>query len=262
VMNLKNLAQGEFVILGGYISWYLQNAFGINPILSMPLVILVMFVFGWVTYLLVIRWVIDRDLFTSLLATFGFALVIAQSLNLVFGSETKVARSHLPTFNLEILGGVVSVSGTRILGLFLCAIVAGGMIFFMKRSRMGQAIRATAQDPRAAKVMGINTDRIYAFTFAINSAICGAAGALIAMMFVLQPFYGMIYSIRSFVIVTAAGLGNLPGVLAASVGLGALESYTNHIFGADYQQFIVVFALVVVLMWRVVRARKNREVVQ
>src|SRR3546814_2441493 len=88
----------------------------------------------------------------------------------------------------------------------------------MKRSRMGQAIRATAQNPRAAKVMGIDTDRVYAFTFALNSAICGAAGVLIAMIWLIQPFFGIIYSIRAFVVVTAAGFGNLPGVILAGFG--------------------------------------------
>ena len=95
----------------------------------------------------------------------------------------------------------------------------------MKSSRMGQAIRATAQDARAARVLGIDTEKVYAFTFSLNSAICGAAGAIIVMVWVIQPFYGIAYSIRAFVIVTAAGLGNLPGVIAAGLGIGALEQY-------------------------------------
>ena len=89
----------------------------------------------------------------------------------------------------------------------------------MKKSRLGQSIRATAQDPRAARVMGINTDRVYAITFALNAAICGAAGVLVAMIWVIQPFYGIVYSIRSFAIVTASGLGNLPGVAMSGMGV-------------------------------------------
>jgi branched-chain amino acid transport system permease protein len=260
VMNLKNLAQGDFVILGGYMAWFMQVQLGWNPILTIPIVMVIMFGFGWLMYLLVIRWVIDRDLFTSLLTTFGMALVLQQLLNLAFGPETQVAESHLGT--IFILDGFVSLPEIRLIGVVICAIIAAAMIIYMKKSRMGQAIRATAQDPRAAKVMGINTDRIYAFTFSLNATICGAAGSLVAMMFVIQPFYGIAYSIRSFVIVTAAGLGNLPGVIASAFGLGILEGYANIILGASYQQFIVVFALIVVLVWRIFQYKKLRMAVE
>ena len=86
----------------------------------------------------------------------------------------------------------------------------------MTKSRTGQAIRATAQDARAARVLGIDTDKVYMLTFALNSAICGIAGVLVSMIWVLQPFYGIVYSLRTFAIVTAAGLGNLPGVIGMS----------------------------------------------
>lgn len=262
VMNLKNLAQGDLVILGGYFTWYFQSAFGWNPILTVPLVMFIMFFIGWAMYVLVIKWVIDKDLFTSLLATFGMALVIQQFINLVFGPETQTAISELGRIKFHMFGGRIIVPEIRIVGVILCAIVAIALITFMKRSRTGQAIRATAQDARAAKVMGINTERVYALTFSINAAICGASGALVAMMFLIQPFYGITYSIRSFVIVTAAGLGNLPGVVTAAFGLGVLEGYANNILGASYQQFIVVFALVVVLFWRMVKLRKARMVLE
>src|SRR3546814_2675462 len=78
---------------------------------------------------------------------------------------------------------------------------------------MGRAIRATAQDARAARVLGVDTDRVYAFTYALNAAICGAAGVLVSLIWVIQPYYDIVYSIRAFVIVTAAGLGNLPAVI-------------------------------------------------
>jgi len=127
---------------------------------------------------------------------------------------------------------------------------------------MGQAIRATAQDARAARVLGIDTDKVYAFTFSLNSAICGAAGAIIVMAWVIQPFYGITYSIRAFVIVTAAGLGNLPGVIAAGLGIGALEQYGAHIFGIGYQQAVAVLLLLFILFIRLLQQRRNRQVLQ
>ena len=259
VMNVKNLAQGDFVIMGGYIAWFLST-WGIHPILGLPLAIVIMFGFGWVVYITIISRVIGKDMFTSLLATFGLALVISQLLNLAFGPEVQAAESGFEINSF--FDGMVTVANIKFISLILAGLLASMVITFMKLSRMGQAIRATAQDPRAAKVMGIHTERIYAFTFALNAAICGAAGALISMIWVIQPFFGIAHSIRSFVIVTAAGLGNLPGVIMAGLGLGVAEIYAGFVFGAELQQFTVVGLLVAILVWRQIQQRRHRQAVQ
>ena len=109
--------------------------------------------------------------------------------------------------------------------------------------------------------MGIDTEKVYAFTFALNSAICGAAGVLISMIWVIQPFYGLAHSIRAFVIVTAAGLGNLPGVIIAGLGLGAAEQFSGFVLGAEFQQATVVGLLVLILIIRQVQQARNRQAV-
>jgi branched-chain amino acid transport system permease protein len=259
VMNVKNLAQGDFVIAGGYVAWWLAGK-GLPPLLGVPIAFLVGWGIGLVVYKLVIRRVIDRDLFTSLLATFGVAIMMAQILNLLFGSDTQSIKLEYET--LYFFDGFVDVPIAKLIGVVLAASLAAGVIFFMKTSRMGQAIRATAQNPRAARVMGIDTDKVYGFTFSLNAAICGAAGAIIVMVWLIQPFYGITYSVRSFVIVTAAGLGNLPGVIAAGLGIGVLEQYGAHIFGIGYQQAIAVLLLLLVLLVRLLQQRRHRQVLK
>jgi len=259
VMNVKNLAQGDFVIAGGYVCWWLVE-FGLPPLLGVPIAFIVMAGVGWVIYLLIIRPILDRDLFTTLLATFGLAIIMAQLLNLMFGSDTQTVDLGYDT--LYFMDGFIDVPIAKLMGVLMAATLALGVIIFMKYSRMGQAIRATAQDARAARVMGINTDRVYAFTWSLNAAICGAAGAIIVMVWVIQPFYGITHSVRSFVIVTAAGLGNLPGVIAAGLGIGALEQYGAHIFGIGYQQAIAVILLLLVLIYRLIQQRRVRQSLQ
>ena len=259
VTNVKNLAQGDFVIMGGYIAWWLGTQ-GIHPLFGLPVAIVVMFAFGWLVYVLVIRRVIGKDLFTSLLATFGLAIVIQQVLNRIFGPETQTADAGFE--NIFILGGQVSVPMMRMISLGICLVLAVGLVWFMRASRMGQAIRATAQDARAAKVMGIDTDRVYAVTYSINAAICGAAGALISMIWVIQPYFGITHSVRSFVIVTAAGLGNMPAVILTGLGLGIAENYGGFVLGAEFQQAIVVGLLVAVLIYRQILSARQRQVVQ
>jgi len=259
VMNVKNLAQGDFVIAGGYVAWWLAGL-GLPPLLGVPAAFIFMWGIGWLCYKLVISRVIERDLFTSLLATFGLAIMIAQILNLLFGSDTQSIKLEYET--LYLADGFIDIPIAKLIGVCMAAVLATGVIIFMKRSRMGQAIRATAQDARAARVMGIDTEKVYAFTFSLNAAICGAAGAIIVMVWLIQPFYGITYAIRSFVIVTAAGLGNLPGVIAAGLGMGALEQYGAHIFGISYQQAIAVLLLLFVLLIRLLQQRRKRQSLQ
>lgn len=261
VMNVKNLCQGEFVIMGGYFAWYIGKM-GIHPMLAMPVAIVGMFGFGWVIYKIMIARVVEKDMFTSLLATFGLAIVIQQALNLAFGPEVQVANSGFATRSFNVLGGSITVAEIKFYSFLICCLLATGVIIFMKTSRMGQAIRATAQDVRAAKVMGIDTEMVFAFTYALNAAICAAAGVLISMIWVIQPFYGISHSIRSFVIVTAAGFGNLAGVIAAAFGLGVAEQYGGFVFGAEMQQATVVGMLLLVLIWRQVQASRYRQAVQ
>ncbi len=259
VTNIKNLAQGDFVMAGGY-GAYLFWKHGINPLYAILPTAAVMFVLAWILYRLVIRRVIQLDLFTSLLATFGLAIVIQQTLNLIFGPEVRTARSGLP--EIHMFANMVTFSEIRLVSFGLCVLLAIAMVLYLKNSRMGQAIRATAQDPRAARVLGVNTDRVYALTFSINAAICGAAGALISMIWVIQPFYGISYSVRAFVIVTAAGLGNLPGVILTALGLGVLEQYSGFILGAQFQQATVVTLLLVILVWRQILLLRQRKALQ
>jgi branched-chain amino acid transport system permease protein len=259
VMNVKNLAQGDFTMIGGYLTWTLGRL-GIEPLLGVPLAFVLLWGIGWAVYWAIIRKVIARDLFTSLLATFGIAIVIQQGLNLAFGPDTQSAQADLPV--VEFAGGLITVTTTRIIGFVLAAVLAAAVILFMKNSRMGQAIRATAQDARAARVLGIDTDKVYSFTFGLNAAICGAAGALVAMVWNVQPFLGTTYSIRLFVIVTAAGFGNLPGVIAAGFGMGVFEQFGGFVFGVQYQQGLIVVLLLIVLAVRQWQQLRVRQAVQ
>jgi branched-chain amino acid transport system permease protein len=259
VTSVKNLAQGDLVMMGGYGAWEFARH-GVHPILAIIPVSAIMFAFGWILYKLIIRRVIQLDLFTSLLATFGLAITIQQSLNLAFGPDVRTVRSDFGV--LKFFGGMVEITAIKLIAFGLCVLLAIAMVLFLKKSRMGQAIRATAQDPRAARVLGVDTDLVYAMTFSINAAICGAAGVLIAMIWVIQPFYGIAYSVRAFVIVTAAGLGNLPGVIVTALSLGVLEQYSGFVLGAQFQQATIVGLLLAILIWRQMALMRQRKTLQ
>ncbi len=259
VTSVKNLAQGDFVMLGGYLGYELSRH-GVHPIAAIVPVAVLMFGYGWLIYKLIIRRVIQLDLFTSLLATFGLAITMQQVMNLAFGPDVRTLRSGFGSF--QLFDGMVDITQIRVIAFGMCIVLAVAMVLFLRKSRMGQAIRATAQDPRAARVLGVDTDLVYALTFSINSAICGVAGVMIAMIWVIQPFYGIAYSVRAFVIVTAAGLGNFPAVIATALGLGVIEQYGGFVLGAQFQQATVVSLLLIILIWRQLLLRRHRLALQ
>src|SRR6185436_4509622 len=127
VMNVKNLAQGDFIMIGGYLAWSLDR-YDINPLFGVPLAFVVLWCIGWVVYRLVVSKVIRRDLFTSLLATFGVAICIQQTLNLIFGPDTQSAQADLPTW--QFAGGMISIGAARLIGFVMAGLLAIGVVLF------------------------------------------------------------------------------------------------------------------------------------
>ncbi len=279
VMNIINIAQGDFVILGGYVTllvfWPWELAVGIppgttlfglalpafelfqiskpalHPFFGIPVAAAVLFAVGWVIYRVVIFRVVDKDLFISLLATFGIGIMMAQLIDQMFGADIQSIDSAATGLGTRIyFDGMVTITEIKVVSFVAVLMLGLALVLFLRRSRLGQAIRATAQNARAARIMGIDTEKVYATTYALNAAICGAAGALVVMTWVIQPFIGLIYTIRSFMIVVAAGLGNLAGVLAAGLGLGAAEQFAGFLLGAEFQIGFVFVLLVIILLTR------------
>lgn len=256
VMNVINVVQGEFVILGGYVAVYTAQA-GLPPLVGIPAAAVALFAVGYILYRLVIFRLIDRDLFISLLATFGLSILLQQLMNQVFGADVRILEAGFGSWFL--MGGMVTVSKVKVIAFFLTVVIAVVLVLFMRRSRLGQAIRATAQNARAARILGVNVDHVYATTYAINAAICGAAGALVVMSLTIHPYQGLIYTVRAFTIVVIAGLGNIAGVIAAAFGLGAAEQFAGFIFGAQYQVAFVYLLLVFILVGRSLLLQRQRK---
>jgi len=256
VMNIINITQGELVILGGYVAFGLYKI-GIHPLYGLIASPAVLSVVGWCLYYIVVNRVVEKDLFISILATFGLSIMIQQLMNIFFGADVQVAEASLGTSFLFDYN--VTIPNIKIVAFVVSIISAGIIVLFMKLSKMGQAIRATAQNARAAKILGINTNHVYAITFGLNAAICGVAGAIVSMTFTLHPYIGLPYTIRSFMIVIVAGLGNLPAVIVSGVGLGVAEQYADFLFGTIFRLAFVFSLLVVILIWRSFRLSKKRE---
>ncbi len=256
VMNIIIIAQGDLVIMGGYIAYFMYVA-GIHPAFGIIVSPIIMYFVGWGLYKLVINKVVDRDLFISILATFGISILMQQLMNFVFGADVVVAQSNFGTTML--FDNSVTLPNSKIFSAIVSVVFAIFLIIYMKRSKLGRAIRATAQNARAAKILGVDTEKVYAATFGINAALCGVAGALIAITFTLHPYVGLPYTVRSFMIVIIAGLGNLPGVALSGMGLGVFEEFADYILGTEFRIGAVFLLLVVILVYRRFKLSRKRE---
>ena len=256
VMNIINIAQGELVIMGGYIAYFMYLS-GIHPAFGVIVSPIIMYFVGVGMYKLVINKVVDRDLFISILATFGISILAQQLMNFAFGADVVVAQSNFGTTML--FGGMVTIPNAKIFSGLVCIIAAIILVIYMKKSKLGRAIRATAQNARAAKILGVNTEKVYASTFGINAALCGIAGACIAITFTLHPYTGLPYTVRSFMIVIIAGLGNLPAVAISGMGLGIFEEWADYLIGTEFRIAAVFSLLVIILVYRRFKLSKKRE---
>ena len=274
VMNIINLTQGEYVIFGGFIAfyvsteWQLQIDFlgvslswqGAHALWALLVAPCILYVIGWAVYRVVIFRIVDRDMFTSILATFGISILLQQFMNSVFTADDVVAQHNMGTWlawRTDV--GELAIERVRMVALAFALVVGGALALYLKRTRNGQAIRAVAQNARAAQLMGIDTDRVYARTYALNAALCGAAGVLVAMTLTIHAFTGLIYTVRSFMIVIIAGLGNVGGVIVAGLGLGAGEKVAEVVIGTSYQVAFVTGLLLAVLLYRGVRLAMQRK---
>ena len=264
VMNIINVAQGAYVMLGGYAGFYLCRALAslwpeVPPWLwiaaALPLGAATVALVSWIAFTIVVRRVLHGDLFTSLLATFGIELVLQQTMNQFFTAEERVIQSGLGS--VSVFGAIVP--GSRLLGAALGLAAALAIILLMRHSRFGRAVRATAQNARAARIVGVDTDRVYSMTYALNGAICGAAGVIVGFVFLLHPFQGLLYTLRSFGIVVLAGLGNIPGVVAAGLGLGVYENFGAFLAGVELQNALVFLVVPAVLLFRMYSLRRHRR---
>jgi branched-chain amino acid transport system permease protein len=256
VMNIINIAQGELVIMGGYIAYFMYLS-GIHPAFGVIVSPIIMYCVGWGMYKLVINKVVDKDLFTSILATFGISILAQQLMNFAFGADVVVAQSNFGTTML--FNNSVTLPNAKIFSGAVCVISAIILVIYMKRSKLGRAIRATAQNARAAKILGVDTEKVYAATFGINAALCGIAGACIAITFTLHPYTGLPYTVRSFMIVIIAGLGNLPAVAISGMGLGVFEEWSDYLLGTEFRIAAVFSLLVIILVYRRFKLARKRE---
>ncbi len=247
VMGVINLAHGEFIMVGAYLTWWMNKEYGWEPFLALVVVLPAMFAIGWVLQKLLINRVVERPHLVSLLVTFGLSILIANVMKLAFSADPRITET---TFTGAGRLGDVTIPATKSAILVVALAIMASLYLFLHRTKTGKSIRAAAQNKQAARIVGIDIGRVYALTFGICIAITGAAGTLISPTQAIFPFMGPPLTLRAFTITALAGLGSIPGALMGGMVLGVVESFIGiYVSGIGTNLAIVAsFALLVFIL--------------
>jgi branched-chain amino acid transport system permease protein len=245
VVKEINVAHGDLVILGSYFGYVAMTMIGIDPILSLMIGIPLFFGMGFAIqkYLLNRAFRISMD--ATLIMAFGISIILQNTFQLIW---TPMSRGLTTSYSLESFGaGPVSFPLVYLLDFIVAIVVMVFLREFMKRTYLGMAIRAAAQDRKAAHLMGINTDKAYAFTFAIAMAFAAVAGIFLGLTFPFTPVSGMSFLIIALGVVVLGGLGSIAGTLIAGVIFGLAQTIGGHFFGLA-AQMLVAYTMVLVIL--------------
>lgn len=250
VMGVINLAHGEFIMVGAYLTWVLHTELGMEPFLAIVVIAPVMFVAGYLIQRALVNPLIERPHLMSLLVMFGVAIILSNSAKLLFSATPRIVTTAASGFWRV---GDVTVPVTKTYILITGLLIMVGLHVFLQRSRLGKAIRAAAQNKEAARIVGIDIDKVYALTFALCIAITGVAGMLISPTQAIFPFMGPPLTLKAFAITALAGLGSIHGALLGGLLLGLIEVFIGtYVSGIGTNLGIVAsfVILVVVLITR------------
>ena len=250
IMNIVNLAHGAFIIVGAYTAFWLYTQLHIDPYISIPLTMAVLFIIGWIVQYVAINRVIRAPLLVTFLLTFGLDLLIADLVQQFFSSDLRSINTAYAGNGLDI--GSTHIAFDHLIAAVIAILLTAALNYFLTRTRTGNAILATGMDRDAARLMGISIRNTYALTFAIGAALAGAAGAMLSELYPFDPSSGGTFTLRAFVIVVLGGLGTPWGVLAGGLVFGLAETVVPLIpgVGPGYDDAIAFAVLVAVLIFR------------
>jgi urea transport system permease protein len=225
VMGVINMAHGEFIMMGAYTGYAVQQVvpnYTLSLVVALPLAFAVTFAAGVVMERTVIRHLYKRPLET-LLASFGISISLQQLAKNIFGTQARPLTSPAWLDGALVLNDVVSISYIRIAIFVLALLFLGLILYILKRTRLGLEVRAVTQNPAMAAAMGINPDRINMLTFGLGSGIAGIAGVAIGLYAKVTSEMGSDYIVQSFMTVVVGGVGNVWGALAGASMIGVLQ---------------------------------------
>lgn len=248
VMDVVNFAHGDFLMLGMYVSFFAWAVLGLDPLVAVPGVVVALGAFGVLVYLAVIRPVLRGSVLAQIFATFGLGILLRGVAQFAFSADYRQIGDSVVSGSFAV--GPVHLGLPQTIAALGALVVSGLLFALLDRTTIGTALRATAEDRRAAELMGIDTGRMFALSWAIGAGCVGAAAGLLATYFPIFPDVGAVFGLLAFVTVALGGFGSVGGAMLAGVLIGVITSVAGLVFEPAYKFTVAYLLYLVVLVLR------------
>lgn len=246
IAGLVNFAHGEYLMLAMYIAYWMYSLFTLTPYESALINLAAMAIIGYLTFKIIMSRVLDASHSSQMLITLGLSMMLQNLALMLWKADFRSIRITMTTSTIDI--GFLNLSTARIIA-FVVAIMASILLYlFLQKTYTGAAMRAVAQNGKAAQLMGINLKRTYCLAFVIGTSLVGLAGLLISPIYQAFPTVGVNFCTLCFVVVVIGGLSSIPGAILGGLLIGVMESFAGYFIGPAFQQaaYFLLFILVLV----------------
>ncbi|MDP1657421.1 MAG: branched-chain amino acid ABC transporter permease [Hylemonella sp.] len=263
LMRILNIAHGEFLMVGAYLTWLVQTQFGLSPLLMVPVAFVVLMVLGVAVHFLCFRRLTatspNLDVFEArgLMVAFGLMFLVQNFVSWMWGGDLR-GYDYLTE---PVKFGEVQFAANKLLVFFLALVFAGALIVLLRMTLLGKGVRALMQSAIGAQLMGIDTKRLHPLMFGIGLGLSGIAGALLSMAYTITPYMGQPYTVTALIVITLGGFGSMGGALIGGLFLGVIEALGMHFTNPSLKALLsyVVFIAVLLLRPEGLFTRKSRK---
>jgi branched-chain amino acid transport system permease protein len=257
VMDIVNFAHGEFLMIGMYAAYWTSLLTGVDPLVGLPVSALTGMLLGFVSYHWLAKYLLRGPAIAQLFGTFGLMLFLRYFAMFLFGTDYRIIQKGVMVGKCLSVGPFI-FDWTKVAGAILSLIAFLVVYYFLNRTKVGKALKATALNKEAASYMGIKTDRMNSLAWVIGGGTAGVAGGLLVNFYYVYPTVGLLFVMIAFASVALGGFGSIKGAFFAGVIIGVIETTFpvfgqmagSEFFGPHFKFTIVYFAYFVIVVFR------------
>ncbi|MEQ9763086.1 branched-chain amino acid ABC transporter permease [Streptococcus jiangjianxini] len=249
IIKLINFAHGDVYMMGAFVGYYLISTFHMNVFVALIVTMLITAAIGVIIEFLAYRPLRNSTRIAALITAIGVSFLLEYGMVYLVGAEARAFPQAITTIKYDL--GAISVTNIQLIILAVSILLMLALNFIVKKTKMGKAMRAVSVDSDAAQLMGINVNATISFTFALGSAMAGAAGVLIGLYYnTMNPLMGMAPGIKAFVAAVLGGIGIIPGAAVGGFMIGMLETLSTAMGLSSYKDAVVYAILIIILLVR------------
>lgn len=248
VVKIVNFAHGEFLMMGMYITYWMWELFGIDPLVSLAITMPLMFLFGLLVQRFLFQPILKAPELAQIFVTVGLQILLQNLALALFSANYRSINTLYGNWTVEL--GSVVLSAPRLFAFVISLVLSAAVGFLLLTTDLGKAMRAAAQDREMAELVGINQNYIFLIAVGLAAALAGAAGTVVMPFFYAYPTVGLAFVLKSFVVAIAGGLGSVQGAFVFGLILGVAESFGVQYVGADAGMLVAFIILIIVLIVR------------